>query len=408
MRVPLPSKILSVALLATIVAACDAGSTEPIATRPAPAAITSASLTAVPGVTEVVGQAGPGASYALLVPLNWNGELVVYAKGYVQPFEEPTLDIEEPGVRDWLLLQGFAVAYSSFSETGYAVKDGWQRTHQLNGLFVKHFEQPDRTYLLGVSLGGLIADLLSERFHSQYDGTLSACGVLGGGAMSADYVAHFRVLFDYFYPGVLPGSLYVMPEGYLLIPPDPETGFPGSTAFHAVFNAVAGNPFPALEMAGMEQIALVYDGVGELITSFLHVLGYQINGANALTARLKGHGFFDNESVRYAGSTNDDAVNAGVARFRADPSAANYLERWWEPAGDIGNPFVALHTTRDPLVPARSADVFAAKVAAAGASHHLLQRTVDAFGHCGFGPADIPLAFQDLVTWVRTGVRPLD
>ncbi len=252
----------------------------------------------------------------------------------------------------------------------------------------------------------LVTEFLSERFHSQYDGTLSVCGILGGGRMSADYVAHFRVLFDYFYPGVLPGSLYAMPEGYFLIPPNPATGFPGSPAFHAVFNAVASNPLPAMEMARVHQIELAYADATELITAFLHVLGYQINGANAMTGRTKGHEFFDNAALHYSGSTDDDGLNSGVGRFSADPVGERYLEHWWEPSGRIAKPFVSLHTSRDPLVPVRSADVFAAKVAAAGASEHLLQRTVTAFGHCGFGAADIPQGFQALVSWVRTGERP--
>jgi hypothetical protein len=251
-----------------------------------------------------------------------------------------------------------------------------------------------------------VAEFLSERFHAQYDGTLSVCGVLAGGRMSADYVAHFRVLFDYFYPGVLPGSLHAMPEGYFLIPPDPASGFPGSPAFHAVVNAVVGNPLPAIEMANVHQIGLAYADPSELVSSFLHVLGYQINGANALTERMKGHEFFDNAALHYSGSADDDALNSGVGRFSADPAAENYLERWWEPDGRIAKPFISLHTSRDPLVPVRFADVFAAKVAEAGASQNLLQRTVEAFGHCGFGAVDIPQGFQALVSWVRTGAKP--
>jgi pimeloyl-ACP methyl ester carboxylesterase len=399
------SSMVPILALAAMAAGCDAdplGSDRRIVATDAPAS----ALTQVPGVTEVVGKTGPGSSYALFRPANWNGELVVYARGYVQPFLSPTLDIEIPGFRDWLLSQGYGVAYSSYSETGYAVKDGWQRTHQLRGLYTAELGRPGRTYLLGLSMGGLIAEYLSERFSSSYDGTLSVCGVLAGGRTNADYIAHFRVLFDHFYPGVLPGSLYHMPPGYYLIPPDPARGFPGSPAFHAVLNAVAGDPMRAMNMAGIEQIGLAYADFGELVTSFLHVVGYQINGANALTERLNGHGFFDNSTTVYAGSADDAALNAGVARYTADRAAENYLQRWWEPEGRIAKPFLSIHTTRDPLVPVRGDQRFAAQVAAAGASQHLLQRTVDAFGHCAFGPADIPMAFQALVGWARTGIRP--
>lgn len=397
-------RTLPLLLTALVVGACD--STDPATASLGPEPSIS-SLTAVPGVREVVGETGPGSSYALFVPDAWNGELVVYAHGYVQPHEPLSFpDREFAGLRDWLLVNKFAVAYSSYSHTGYAVKDGAIRTHQLNGLFEESFGDPARTYLFGISMGGLVADLLSERYAAQYDGTLAACGVMGGGMMSATYVANFRVLFDHFFPGVLPGSLYSMPDDYLVIRPDPAAGYPGSPGFWAIYNAVLGNPARAVEMAGMDQIQLAFHTPTELVTSFLHVLGYQVNGANALTAQLHGHGFFDNSATVYSGSTDDAAVNAGVARYSADPAAENYLQQWYEPTGRIQAPFVTIHTTRDPLVPVIAEDLFAARVAESGASDLLLQRTVDAFGHCGFGTADLPMAFLSLVQWVRTGEKP--
>lgn len=391
-------------LAALAVGACDAS--DPATPSLLPEAPLS-SLSSVPGVQEVVGKTGPGSSYALFVPSGWNGELVVYAHGYEQPFLPVSFpDREFAGLRDWLLVNDFAVAYSSYSHTGYAVKDGAIRTHQLNGLFTAAFSEPARTYLFGISMGGLVVDLLSERNGAQYDGTLAACGVLGGGMLNATYVANFRVLFDHFFPGALPGSLYAMPDGYLVIPPNPDTGYPGSAGFWAIYNAVGANPLRAMEMAGMDQLDLAYNNFPELMTSFLHVLGYQVNGANALTEQLHGHGFFDNIAVTYSGSTDDAAVNAGVARYSADPAAVNYLTHWYEPTGDIRAPFLTIHTTRDPLVPVAAEDSFALRVAESGASHLLLQRNVDSFGHCGFGAADLPTAFMSLVQWVRTGVKP--
>lgn len=361
----------------------------------APAAAT---LTDVPGVQEIIGETGPGSTYALLVPANWNRELVVYAHGYVQPFFEPALTMEIGFFRDFLLSQGFAVAYSSWSETGYAVQDGAQRTHQLSGLFAEAVAEPARTYLVGLSLGGLVVDQLAERFSTQYDGTVALCGVMGGGLWNASYVADFRVLFDVFYPGVLPGSLLEMPEGSIVAP--------GTPLFDAIRNAIAANPYPALDMARMEQIQLRYNDITELVTSFIHVLGYQVNGANALSERLNGKSFFDNTNVRYSGSLNDAAVNAAVARYEGDPSAENYFDRSWEPTGGIGAPFVTLHTTRDPLVPERSEQIFARTVGDAGNADLLLQRTTDAFGHCGFKGPDVIGAFLSLHQWVATGVRP--
>lgn len=395
--------VLTLAALA--VAACDR---DPVGTADvlAPTAA-SAAQTSVPGVVEVVGEAGPGSQYALLKPANWNGELVVYAHGYVQPFFPVTLISPSevnvfPPVRDYLLMNGFAVAYASWSETGYAVKDGAQRTHQLNGLFDEAFGEPSRTYLVGLSLGGLVVDMLSEKFPAQYDGTLSLCGVMGGGLFNAEYIAHTRVLFDYFFPGALPGSLYEMPENYYVTP--------NSEAMNRILGAIAANPAAAVQLASMDQVQLKFRDFTELATGLVHALGYQVNGANALSAQLNGHSFFDNTNVRYSApaelGVDTAALNAGVTRIAGDPSAVNYMENWWQPTGAIGKPFITVHTTRDPLVPFRGQAMFAEAVSEAGASDLLLQRTVDTFGHCNFQPADILGGFHSLVGWVRTGVKP--
>ena len=388
-------RIPTLILAALALGACE----EPLPTAPEPlvAGAHSAALSPVPGVTEIVGEAG-GSTYALLTPAAWNGELVVYAHGYIQPFIDPSLVMEVAPFRDWLLSQGFAVAYAGGTETGYAVKDGVQRTHQLNGLFAEAFGEPSRTYLVGLSLGGLVADALAETHRHQYDGTLALCGVMAGGAWNAAYVADFRVLFDVFYPGVLPGSLLEMPEGSLVAA--------GTPTYNAILGAIAANPFPAMEMAGMDQVGLKYNSITELITGFIHVLGYQVNGANALTDRVNGKSFHDNTDTWYSGSSNDAAVNAAVARYEGDPSAENYFDRWWQPQGRLAAPFVTLHTTRDPLVPERGEQLFADVVAAAGTSDLLLQRTTDAFGHCAFTGPDIVGAFLALRQWVATGVKP--
>ena len=43
---------------------------------------------------------------------------------------------------------------------------------------------------------------------------------------------------------------------------------------------------------------------------------------------------------------------------------------------------------------------------AAGQTANLLQRSQDSFGHCDLGVPEIVSNFQDLVSWVTTGVKP--
>ena len=78
-------------------------------------------------VDEVVnGQLGPGALYRLVRPANWNGSLVLYAHGFVPKSEPVAFAAEGNLIISLLAPQGFAVALSSFSENGWAVKDGAQ------------------------------------------------------------------------------------------------------------------------------------------------------------------------------------------------------------------------------------------------------------------------------------------
>src|SRR4029077_3317205 len=101
------------------------------------------------------GVVGRGASYLRDRPANWNGDLVVYAHGYTNPAAAVALPNIAP-LEQGLLAQGYGVAYSSFSENGYAVAEAVRQTHQLRGLFASRFGQPRRTFLIGVSLGGII------------------------------------------------------------------------------------------------------------------------------------------------------------------------------------------------------------------------------------------------------------
>src|SRR4030095_3068117 len=80
---------------------------------------------------EVVDGSVAGSLYRLVRPTNWNGRLVLYAHGFVPSDAPVALPPEGSLLTSLLVPQGFAVAYSSFSENGWAVKDGAERTPQL-------------------------------------------------------------------------------------------------------------------------------------------------------------------------------------------------------------------------------------------------------------------------------------
>ena len=198
-----------------------------------------------------------GAEYAMFVPPAWNGRLILYAHGFVDPDAAIALPDAAPAdvapwvvqLRETLLSAGYAVAYSSYAENGWAVKNGAARTHELRDLFSSRFGAPTHVYLMGRSLGGLITVFLAENFPGAYQGALALCGPLGGGRLETDYIGNVRVLFDHFFPGVIPGDVLHVPEMEYSA---------DSSVVKAIVAAILANPQKAVALASVDQIKLPY------------------------------------------------------------------------------------------------------------------------------------------------------
>ena len=98
-----------------------------------------------------------GVTYKIMVPKHWNKTLLVYAHGYSRS-DPPTLVpmqieiIYGSALEEGLLAQGYALAASSYSNAGWAVKEGIKDTKDLTKFFKKHIEKPDLTILWGSSM----------------------------------------------------------------------------------------------------------------------------------------------------------------------------------------------------------------------------------------------------------------
>lgn len=346
--------------------------------------------------TEITGELGPGALYSLTVPEDWNGDVIYFAHGYIPRDDPLTLANGDP-LKSALVPLGYAVAQSSYSQNGWAVAEGIRQTHQLRGLFHANFGRPNRSYLIGQSMGGAIVLAMAEKFPRQYDGVLPMCGVVGGTYEQVNHVMTIRVLFDYFYPGVLPGNATYLPEG---------TDF-WVDIYPVVVSAVGGNPGPGFELAGVVQADLDVSEFADLLYAMLFNLWGHTNFLKDFPIRTHGHPFFDNSEVLYTGSSDDDALNAGVDRFSPVARPAEILmDRVFMPTGMLEIPVLTLHNASDPLVPISAVERLEALVEAAGSSDMLAQQTVSTFGHCEFTIPESLAAFFDLVNWVETGIKP--
>lgn len=351
---------------------------------------------------EVVdGSIGPGSLYRIVVPTNWNGTLVVYAHGTVATDQPVAITADTLEVMAMLSAQGFAVAASSYSDNGWVVKDGTQRTHQLLGIFTSKFGQPTRVYVAGGSMGGLIAIKLIETYPGEFAGALLACPASGGTRAQIDYGVNVYALFDLFYPGVLPGIEELLQgvdaTSQIVVP-----------AIDAMTNDLSG----ALAIASIDQTPVPFANVPELIESIV----YPLAGAADLPDSLElthGHWPFDNSSTQYTGALPAATlqwINENIQRFSASPAGLNFVMQNYTPTGHLAIPTLALSTFRDPAVPAFHAALYASAVAAAGDSEWLLQRWVPGaaggYGHCTFTPEELLTAFTDLILWAQYGIKP--
>lgn len=375
----------------------------------------------------ITGETGPGSLYAIYVPQQWKGDVIYFVHGIQPPFapvalpDDPTLWDGFTLVRDQIGALGFAVAYSSFSENGLALKDAAQRTHQLRGLVASAVNgQPKRSFIVGYSLGTAAALQLIEQYPGQYDGALLACGMLAGTPRQFQYIGDVRALFDYYYPGVLPGDVINVPPGLTPSVADVQA---------LVLPAILANPLGLFAIASTAQTPLAFvpgnvtvPGVSQttLVTSLVVALYYQLIGTQDVVNRTHGHSPFDNSSVTY--TLGAPAVpplapvlaaaiagsNAGVKRYTSPPDARNVLEKYYVPTGDLKIPVITVHNLWDYLVPYYNETVFQQIVDAAGSSDMLLRRPVLDYGHCSGTPLRnaVVQSIQDLVGWVTTGVKP--
>ena len=352
--------------------------------------------------TVVDGSTGPGSVYRLVRPTNWNGILVVYAHGYVSKDAPVAIPSDAQLVVSLLAPQGFAVAVSSFSENGWVVKDGTQRTHQLIGLFTSKFGRPARVYVGGGSMGGLIAIRLAETWPGEFAGVLPACAVTGGLARHVDYYLNVRVLFDLFYPRVLPGTAVDVPDGLDAT----------EDIVNPAIAAMTANPVGAGAIAAITQTPVPFANGPELLQSIASAL-VGAAGYPEILELTHGQPYFDNSATLYTGALPAltlALVNANVQRFAGSPAGRQALAHNYTPTGDLGIPALTLSTFRDPVVPGFHRTVYGQEVAASGNADRLVQRSVPGlfggYGHCTFTPEELTQAFSDLVLWGEFGLKP--
>jgi pimeloyl-ACP methyl ester carboxylesterase len=317
-------------------------------------------------------------------PPLWTGKLIVYAHGYVQPSDDITPPAVDPALIEPLLAQGFAVATTSYHKNGYAVEQGGDDIDTLVNYFknqvIQQPEWEENVLLIGVSEGALISTMLLERDPQTYHGALALCGPLGGMPYQLQYFGDFRVLFDYFFPGILPG-------GVSTVPTDAYDQWETLYA-PAIAAALAAPTAESRQLFSTSRAATDPNDPLSMAKTAIGVLSYNIGGMNDMIATSGGNPF-GNRFKWYWGSDNDWALNIGVERIKANRNARRYTRQYYTPTGRLQRPLIAVHTTDDEIVPYRHEIIYFLKVLTHRSLRNFTLIPIQRYGHCNITPQEL-------------------
>lgn len=330
-------------------------------------------------------------------PTSWNGDLVVYAHGYVAPHEpvgipEDQLTLPDGTSIPELINQlGYAFVTTSYYSNGLVESEpGIADLIELVEIFkamLPENVQLGHVYLIGVSEGGLIATLAVEQQSEVFSGGLAICGPIGNFRKQINYFGDFRVVFDYFFPGVLPESPISIPQEVI---DNWELVYK-----QLIINEITSNPHATEQLLRVTRAAIDPNNP-DLVEDILGILWYNISATNDVITKLGGQPF-DNRRRLYFGSDNDFRLNRKIQRFRADPAAINEINIHYQTSGDLDVPLVTLHTTKDERVPYWHEPLYRLKVFKSRSSFLHTNIPIFRYGHCNFKTCELLVAFAVLV-----------
>jgi dienelactone hydrolase len=353
---------------------------------------------ALPGAKAFFGQYD-GGIYKIEIPDEWNGELALYAHGFVSNAgaQGSALRVGNSPIREHLIKSGYAWAASSYRCNGYVPGQGLLDTMALTDLFTKFNggRAPQRVFLTGTSMGGHVTLLGMHEFPTTFAGGLAMCPAgpelfdfFAATAGAAEVITGVQSHLE-----TMQADVAKMNE--LLGKPPDYTDKGRQLA--SVEIQISGGPRPF----AMEGLAAGGRFAGNISPAALAGSTTPSNRA-VMTTQIK---YAIDESLGVTAA----ALNKGARRKALDPEIRNPMGPYDELVpfdGKLERPTLTMHGTGDLFVPIFLEQSLKQAVVAAGKESLLTQRVYRIAGHCGFSQAEMIKAFDDLTTWVHKGTRP--
>ena len=362
--------------------------------------IAASILAAAPAstTTTVSGQTDGGAFYQIVVPDNWNGDLIIWNHGFHLAPPGPVDDLEDQFF--FQLLEGYAVAASSYRLNGWAL---FRTNNDLEALvreFEAAFGPPGRIILSGASLGGLVtAAALEKADLGNVVGALTYCGTMAG-SRNWNAALDLRLLYDVTCAGMpgaqIPGGARGLAKGSTWTRADVE----------AAVNACTGLDVKKSRRTRRQKTNLRrLSKTGRIPKSFVHtVMWYATLGMSDLVydrGKLKGKVGVGNENVDYG----KKKINKTIERVKPRKKAARKLARSFTPKGNVGGvKIVAIHTDKDGLVVVENLGDYASVVPEENLTTAVAVEKQAS--HCLFEPAEVLGAWTALSDWIDGGPQP--
>jgi pimeloyl-ACP methyl ester carboxylesterase len=349
-------------------------------------------IVATPGAatTTVEGQTDGGAYYQIVVPDSWKGDLIIWNHGFDLSPPGPVDDLEESFFLQ--LLEGYAVAASSYRQSGWAVFKTNKDLEALVREFEARFGSPESIVLVGASLGGIVTAAALEKAElGNVVGALTLCGAMAG-SRNWDRALDSRLLYDVVCAGVpgaaIPGGAKGLPKGSDWTRGDVEEAV----------NECTGS---AGQQANLNRLVALSSIPGQFVQSVMWHATFGLSDLVHDRGKLRGKIGAGNRNVDYG----DAAINEAIERVRPKKKKARKLARHFTPKGHVGDvKIISLHTDKDGLVIVENESEYAAVVPAPNLTTAIVVE--DEPTHCLFSPAEVIAAWEELRRWIDGGPQP--
>ncbi len=343
------------------------------------------------------GQDSNGAYYTIAVPHDWNDTLLVHTHGGPE-LAEPTQDSVHEDLDEWstFVREGYAWAGSSYRRGGYGVQMAVEDTENLRR-FATDKLAPRKTYIHGQSWGGNIAAKAIETNH--YDAALLTSGLLAGGSRGYNQRVDLRVVYQY-YCGNHPRpdeQQYPLWQG---LPPNSDMTIDDLRERVVECIGLPGGRTPEQQQKLDDILNVTRIPESGLPTQMYHAT---FTFQDLVNKRLGGRNPFSNNGVVYDGSRDDAALNAGVERFSANPSAQRDLAFDSDLTGRVSIPVLTMHAEGDPQV---FVEHEAAYRETMRGNPWLVQVITDEDEHNGLAEDGYLTVIRALAEWESGGAKP--